>query len=251
MLTPATSKLGRKYDVRPPSADHHLVRSAPRLRAPEAVPESVDWRPLLRPVRDQGQEGSCFAFATAALKEANCSFWGGGTAPLGGDLSPAYISWRTRLAEGSFPADSGASVADAMAVLQAWGVPPEGFLPYAQDPAQAGNAACDVAAQPYRVATPCAVEVSEAGFKAVLAHRHVICVGFEVFESFERTGLDGVVPDVQPGEGSLGGHAVLVVGYGPSGFTVRNSWGSGWGAGGYCFWPASYLAHVFDAWTTL
>ncbi len=40
-----------------------------------------------------------------------------------------------------------------------------------------------------------------------------------------------------------GGHAVLAVGYDDASqrFIVRNSWGSGWGMGGYCTMPYSYL----------
>jgi C1A family cysteine protease len=63
--------------------------------------------------------------------------------------------------------------------------------------------------------------------------------------------MDGIVPMVPVGDSLLGGHAVLVVGYSQAkGFIVRNSWGEGWGSGGYCFWAQEYLSNVFDAWTT-
>lgn len=35
-------------------------------------------------------------------------------------------------------------------------------------------------------------------------------------------------------EDEYGGHAVLLVGYDERGFLVKNSWGTGWGDGGYC-----------------
>ena len=42
----------------------------------------------------------------------------------------------------------------------------------------------------------------------------------------------------------VGGHAVLAVGYDNEHrrrFTVRNSWGAGWGDGGYFYLPYAYL----------
>lgn len=247
MMTPATSKLGRRYTLRPSKADHRLMAAPLRILG-EILP-TVDHRPLMRPIRDQGQKGFCFAFATAALKEFNCAVWGGGRQVLGAYLSPDYIGWRTETAEGTFGQDAGASLADAMAVLGSWGVPPEDFLPYdAHNKAHAGSAACDVAARPYRIAQPARVRVDPNDFKAVLSANKVIAVGFEVMASFEDTGHTGVVPT--PSGGSLGGHAVACVGYDARGFIIRNSWSANWGDGGYCYWPDSYLDLVFDAWTS-
>ena len=34
-----------------------------------------------------------------------------------------------------------------------------------------------------------------------------------------------------------GGHAVAIVGYAEQGFIIQNSWGPGWGAGGFALLP--------------
>ena len=52
----------------------------------------------------------------------------------------------------------------------------------------------------------------------------------------------------------LGGHAVMAVGYDDNSqrFMVRNSWGPGWGLGGYFTLPYAYLTDanlVDDFWT--
>jgi hypothetical protein len=46
-----------------------------------------------------------------------------------------------------------------------------------------------------------------------------------------------------------GGHAVALVGYTATGLIVQNSWGKGWGAGGFALLPYDdYLLHAVDAW---
>lgn len=46
-----------------------------------------------------------------------------------------------------------------------------------------------------------------------------------------------------------GGHAVALVGYTHQGFIVQNSWGKGWGAGGFALLPyEDYLLHATDVW---
>ena len=50
------------------------------------------------------------------------------------------------------------------------------------------------------------------------------------------------MPDLAK-ESALGGHAVMAVGFEDSTnrFLVRNSWGSGWGMGGYFTIPYDYV----------
>ena len=57
-----------------------------------------------------------------------------------------------------------------------------------------------------------------------------------------------------PSERSLGGHAVVAAGYDDAlqTFLVRNSWGPGWGLGGYFKIPYAYLENrnlSDDFWT--
>jgi C1A family cysteine protease len=65
---------------------------------------------------------------------------------------------------------------------------------------------------------------------------------YTTFES-QQVAKTGVVPLPKKGEKQLGGHAVLAVGYDDSTqrFTVRNSWGDGWGDHGYFTMPYAYV----------
>lgn len=254
MRTRAYSVLGRRYHYRPAHAGNPL-KLASKVADGDTIGEvkpAVDLTPLCTPVRNQGQEGACSGFATAALKEVDCAVWGGGTTPLGEYLSPAYLYARTRRLEGTWPADSGCSLADELSTLTNYGVCPETFLPY--DPGQAGQwptPDCDVAAVAYRCGDPIQVDFSvRDAVKAMLSANRAVAIGFEVPTSFETTGADGIVPDEQPGEAMLGGHAVLVVGYDATGWLVRNSWGCNWARGGYCTMKYGYEALWMEAWVS-
>jgi C1A family cysteine protease len=92
--------------------------------------------------------------------------------------------------------------------------------------------------------------------KACLAEGFAVSFGFSVYESFESAEVakTGVVPMPHPGERILGGHAVLIVGYDDSKnqYIVRNSWGSGWGDHGYCYFHQEMISNPSisnDFWT--
>jgi C1A family cysteine protease len=77
-----------------------------------------------------------------------------------------------------------------------------------------------------------------------------------VYSSFEseQVAKTGIVPMPEPAEQVMGGHCVVAVGYDNStrNFIIRNSWGAGWGKGGYCMMPYEYLITpqlASDFWT--
>ena len=80
-----------------------------------------------------------------------------------------------------------------------------------------------------------------------------MCAVYQSFES-ETVAKTGVVPMPSSHEQVLGGHCVVAVGYddGKRQFTIRNSWGTGWGLNGYCLMPYEYLINprlASDFWT--
>jgi C1A family cysteine protease len=244
----------RKYKLRPSDRSHWLVQAAkPMLMASaEPVPSAVDlalhW---YTGIRDQGQEGACTGFSTANFREILWSTLNQQRIPA--RLSPAYLYARTRMAEGTWPSDSGAMMADEFAVLHGYGVCHEDDMPYDVDPAEAIPNIADAAAVPFRCGPPCTVDMSNPdNAKAVLANGMPIGIAIPVYQSFEDVGSDGILPIPDPSrEALLGGHGLCLAGYKMIGdqlyYRGINQWGTGWGEFGYFWMPAGYT--FWEAWT--
>jgi hypothetical protein len=239
------------YHYHPPRADHPLLKSAPVSRKLGLVPPAVDLRPLCLPIRAQGAEQACSGFATAAFREASHAAAAG--SPLSGYLSPAYLYARTRMNDHTFPADSGASIADEFSVLQNYGVCPETVMPYRGNPNDAPSPIADTAAAPYRIIQPAIVYRDPVSIKSALTEKQTVTIGFTVYESFEQDSR-GVLTLPDPAkEKVLGGHGVLVCGYDDarSWWIVRNQWGTAFGDNGYYYMPYGYEAFWTEAWTAV
>lgn len=242
-------KVFHLFHYKPPPKGHPLLQRPMLTYSGGVLKASSDLRHLFMAARNQGQEGCCSGFATAGLREAAHALANGQSLP--GYLSPAYLYAKARQLEGTFPNDAGATIADELTGLEQYGVCPESLLPYDQDPSELPTAACDVAAQQFRVpiATPVATDASSLKF--VLGDQPIV-IGFQVYESFESPGPDqnGVVPLPDPTkEALLGGHGVLLVGYDTTGWLVRNQWGPEWGLQGYCIMPFGYERLFTEAYT--
>jgi C1A family cysteine protease len=127
------------------------------------------------------------------------------------------------------------------------GAPPESFWPYditkfaKKPPAKAYTEALKHQAVRYARVVQDAMAIQN-----VLASGYPISFGFTVYSSFEsQVGRNGIVPMPQPQEKTLGGHAVVGVGYktisGQLYFECRNSWGPGWADHGYFWMPSAYV----------
>ena len=60
--------------------------------------------------------------------------------------------------------------------------------------------------------------------------------------AFSDVGRSGVFNAAEGPSGRHGRHAMLMVGYVGNFFTLKNSWGTGWGDQGFCYVPKNVLA---------
>ena len=244
--------MGRKYGWVRDLPDQRDKRVSYRRLGASALPSAVDLRGMCPPVYDQGELGSCTANAIAAAYEFDAARQGlPAVVP-----SRLLIYYNERALEGTTQSDAGAQIRDGIKVLAQYGVCPESEWPYdvsqfaVQPPQRCYTDAAQHLAIRYEALTQ---DVSE--LKASLAAGNPFVFGFTVYSSFEsdQVAQSGIVPMPHWLERALGGHAVLCVGYNDQTgyFTVRNSWGPGWGDGGYCYMPYQYLSSnlASDFWT--
>lgn len=234
-----------------PDVRDHLFAAPPAVFG--ALPAKVDLRPQCPPVYDQGQLGSCTANAIAAavqfdrLKQKIADF-----VP-----SRLFIYYNERVIEHSVASDSGAQIRDGIKSVAKQGDCSETEWPYVISkfktrPAQR----CYSDALKYKTVSYQRITQSLAQLKSCLAAGFPFVFGFTVYESFENPAVakSGHAPLPKPGESTVGGHAVVGVGYDDAKqwFVVRNSWGAEWGLKGYFTLPYAYVADAnlaSDFWT--
>jgi C1A family cysteine protease len=232
----------------PDARDHFLS-----VAADVAMPPAVDLRPQCPPPYDQGQLGSCTANAIGGAVQFE---WRKQSLP---DEVPSrlFIYYAERMVEGTVYEDSGAQLRDGIKVVEQYGAPFESAWPYdIKNFTLCPPQAVWTAGLQERAVAYARVVQTLGQMKACLASGYPFAFGFSVYESFESQAVvaSGVVPLPASSETLLGGHAVLAVGYDDASqrFIVRNSWGDGWGQGGYFTMPYAYLGDrslASDLWT--
>jgi hypothetical protein len=251
----ASSK--RKFGAR---RDVHDVRDRMYRASLSAatVPQQVDLREWVGPIKDQGNEGSCTGHAFSSAREWIARRY----EKISPVLSPQCLYVEELMADGSFPRDDGAMPRTGCQVLAAKGC-------------------CETALYPYidgQLAAPTAEQTQNAlKYKTGAYHRigtlfdflscladptpWPVLVGFVVYESSmsDRVGETGIMPIPKPGEAQQGGHEVLCVGYSLTNHMalIQNSWGDDWGQRGYFWMPLEVIAaadtdlwmvHIGGAW---
>jgi len=214
------------------------------------APPSFDWRNYdgdgwVTPVRNQGNCGSCWAFATTAALESNVMI------ATGMSIDRAEQILVSCSGAGSC---NGGYIDRASNYISNTGLPPESYYPYT-----ATNGTCGNATSGWQNNTSFITSWHYAGgttsptvdqIKNELITFGPLVTTMDVYSDFYNY-YGGVYKHVT---GTLqGGHAILIVGYDDVGqyFIVKNSWGSGWGESGYFRIAYSELNSVvsFGDWT--
>ncbi|TYI56578.1 hypothetical protein E1A91_D11G220700v1 [Gossypium mustelinum] len=199
-------------------------------RAGDSLPESVDWRDhgAVTPVKDQGRCGSCWAFSTIAAVEGINKIATGELISLSEqelvDCDRSYDAG----------CDGGLMDYAFQFIIDNGGIDSEQDYPYLG----ADNNQCDPTRKNAKVVSidgyEDVVQYDEKALKKAVSHQPVSVAieasgrAFQLYESGVFSGECGSALD----------HGVIVIGYGTDEngheyWTVRNSWGSGWGEDGY------------------
>lgn len=207
---------------------------------PAQAPSTVDLRPKMPPVYDQGNLGSCTANALCAAFAYDCP----AAQPFMG--SRLFLYYNERMVENDIPDDAGACIYDGVACLKKYGLCAESDWPYVIAKfAQKPPVKCYTSAVKHEAIVCQNIQNTSAAMKACLQAGYPFVVGISVYDSFESdaVAMTGAVPMPGAHEQCLGGHAVVCVGYNDSQQTwiMRNSWGASWGLSGYFTLPYAYL----------
>ncbi len=234
--------------------EHGLTGEEPMLFAAAplvGLPSYYDWRSsgFVTPIRNQGSCGSCWAFATTAAFESYLIIRNNTPG------STLNLSEQVLVSCGKSGGCGGGYVSGASDYFVTDGLPLESCYPYTATNGACTSACADRIDTAYKlnkwayVANPY-MPSSVDSIKSALVTYGPLVTTMAVYQDFfsYQSGIYSYV------SGSYaGGHAITIVGYDDAtqSFTVKNSWGSGWGEGGYFRIAYSQLRSVvkFGEWT--
>ena len=223
------------------------------LRALAAPPPSVDLRKPWWAINDQEDTGSCVGWATAdgvvryhivkANKLAKNQL-----------LSPRFVWMASKETDeyttraDTFLEAAGTSLKAAMDVVRKFGAVPEALLPFhigTKMHVGPENAFYAEAAQ-RKIAAYYNLQRNLTQWKTWLGTNGPILAALSVDQTWQNATATGGNIDTFMPNTVRGGHAIAIVGYLASGrFIVRNSWGTGWGDGGFGYVTPAYIAAAF------
>jgi C1A family cysteine protease len=235
-------KTGAKFD---PKRYDSVEVYAPLDQSGMAVPlpEATSLLKFAPSRKNQGQQGSCVAWSAAYAARTILEASSAGVEPNSIAFSPSYLYNQIHL-----PDCQGALLPDAMKTMLYKGSVPEKLFPY--DPStcdRVPNNQAHIIAASYKTRGFQRLTLSEINqtvdynaMRQYLAQGCPVIIGMMVPRSFMQ-GMYGEkvwVPrsSDNPDYGTMGGHAMCVIGYDDKlaggAFQIMNSWGNEWGENG-------------------
>ncbi len=213
------------------------------------LPKSFDYTASMTPVRDQGTDGTCVAFASVVgVKEYEDSKEYRKLI----ELSPRYVYSLCKKFDGA-PNKEGTYPRLAMKVLLNYGVCPENLWPYKPHQKDRPKKNAEKRAKRYRIKAYARLK-SLLEMKRNLLINGPFLAGVKVFKSWlgKKAQKTGLIPMPKRKEELIGGHAVCIVGFNDAKqfFKFKNSWSAKWADKGYGYLPYEYIRrYCRDAWS--
>jgi C1A family cysteine protease len=202
-------------------------------------------------VEDQGDLGSCAAGAVTSAYELKVQQ----EYPSDfRDLSRLFLYYNTRFLENTVSQDLGVfQLRNAFRSIDTWGICSEDIWPYDVskfDAKPSSESYADGLSRGIRSYTR--VPTVRSMLENISDERPLV-LGLEIFSRFLTLDADNShVTQPSDSELSLGGHAMCLLGYDleTSEFFAKNSYGTDWGAAGYCWIPFDYVTRFgFECWS--
>ena len=211
----------------------------------QTIPTYYSMIPYLNPVRNQGQQGSCFAQSVACMKEFQETIDYGRICYF----SPQFFyDHRANIRDNDPNNDYGMYGRDVMKLLTTIGICDESLCPYGNSFIylnQEDKEKCYNNAKLHTIKTYSRVYDINS-LKSVLYHHGPAIICFPIYhfglQMWKRSDTNNKLH---------GGHAMTVVGYDETGFQIRNSWGSHWGDNGYDHYYYDDWGAHWEIWATV
>lgn len=232
-----------------------LLAAAPQV----LTGDDVSLRPFCSDTNQEGI-GACAGNATADSVEIlinieahDAAVKEGRQPPEPIQLSRLFVYALARTLDGTLAKDEGTYVRSCFEVLSRFGICLE--ADWAYDTSKVYVSPSLLAQRKalghkihsyYRVKSTGAERLDEV--VAALRARKPVVFGTLVEEAFRGyRGGEAILP---PKGATIGGHAMVIVGYVGGKFLVKNSWGPDWGDGGYALFSPEYIAwdETWDLW---
>lgn len=248
-ISPALAA-GKKYGLghKPSAPPEMATHATSRLGAPAQLPGEVKLDTWVRRVNDQGQTESCVGQAIAKAIDTRLRKMGFNVPEP--SAQACYTGAREFENPGDAPLpDEGSNAGDAFRFLQKLGCPSEMVWPLDADRITE-RLPWDVLQNGTKFYVYNVFFMTEEGASRSAAIANALNHGFPVvfaqqidnkFFSYAGGTIKALDPDI------AGGHMMCILGYRPAAdgkreFLVINSWGTGWGEGGYCWMHENVLA---------
>lgn len=216
---------------------------------PIPLPAKINYTKNMTRVRDQGDEGTCVAFASVTgVKEYQDTKEYGKSI----ELSPRYLYNLCKKNDGA-PDTEGTYPRVAMKMLLKYGTSPENFWPYKPHQTDKPKSGASKAAIKYRIKAYARLKTA-LEMKRSLVINGPFLAGVDVYDSWFAKDVDrtGIIPMPKKSGQYQGGHAICITGYDDSKklLKFKNSWGGGWGDKGYGYLSYDYMKqYCVDAWS--
>lgn len=207
------------------------------------LPGSVDLSPYFPPIGDQGSYGTCVAWATAYNHKSFLEAWDDNhrtTFNSSQMFSPKYLFWSIPSSQKGADCN-GTGFEPAYDVMIANGVANMATTPYTNlgDCSASPSSSENTNASDYKIESYRQVNVEIETLKQYLAQNRALSFGAKLGENFMAwNSSDVIYDDTDTYHGQHAYHAMTLCGYDDSkgnngAFRVVNTWGTGWGDGGY------------------
>lgn len=208
------------------------------------------------PVRDQGPTSRCVGEMAAALIEGKEALAGLAHVQLSA-AHPYFGGRRLRQPRGPL-FDGGSRIRDVLTFARRMGVAPEKDWPSRsrtinrRPPPRVDLAGFERSGGTFESVPAWSLDTKISGIVTALQDRHFVGFGVNVPSSFLRNDGPEVVVAPTPSAPMAGGHSMAIWGArifdGRFQALLRNTWGTDWRDGGYCWADESFVAQFRDLW---